>query len=523
MIQAGQWEAEQPQAEIRPMAQLGLVPTMGALHAGHLSLIRRARQETQIVVVSIFVNPLQFGPQEDLHRYPRELDRDRQLCDESGVDLIFAPTVDELYGQSSTESTNVTQVIPPKSMMSGLCGRCRPGHFEGVATVVTKLLNLVQPQRAYFGQKDAQQLIILHRLVADLNIPVEIVGCPIVREEDGLALSSRNQYLSDLERQQAPILYRSLQQAEAQFQSGTLAADHLIQTVHNELATAPLVEVEYVELVHPKTLEPLEQIEESGLLAIAARMGSTRLIDNRMLRARKPILAIDGPAGAGKSTVVRQVAHQLKLLYLDTGAMYRAVTWLVLQSNIDLNDEVAIAELVSQCDIQLASSSSNQSEPLQEDVKTVAPCRVWINRQEVTQAIRSLQVTNHVSTIAAQSAVRRELVQQQRRYGQKGGVIMEGRDIGTYVFPDADLKIFLTASVQERARRRQRDLQNQGEFQVELEELERAIYTRDQKDSTRAIAPLRKASDALEIQTDGLTIDEVTDTIVDLYQQRFLN
>lgn len=501
---------------------VALVPTMGALHAGHLSLIERARQETDLVVVSIFVNPLQFGPNEDFQNYPRSLEQDRQLCQAAGVDVIFAPSAEELYGKSyhrgyqsldlrvltarTLARDSVTQVLPPTAMMQELCGRSRSGHFQGVATVVTKLLNIVQPDRAYFGQKDAQQLAILRRVVADLNLPVEIVACPIVREASGLALSSRNQYLTPEQRLQAAVLYRSLQRAEWVFQQGNRSRHDLISAVKAELETAPVVELEYVDLVHPDTIEPLEQVEEAGLLALAARVYSTRLIDNVVLRYRQPILAIDGPAGAGKSTVVRQVAQKLRLLYLDTGAMYRAVTWLVLQSGIPIDDEAGVAELVSQCQIDISGDPTRMS--------------VYINGEDVTQAIRSLEVTAHVSAIAAQPAVRRELVKRQQAYGRRGGIVMDGRDIGTHVFPDAELKIYLTASVQERARRRQQDLQNQGQAEITLEALEQSIYERDLKDSTRRFAPLRKAADAIEIQTDDLTIDEVVARIIGLYREK---
>jgi pantoate ligase / CMP/dCMP kinase len=493
--------------------RVALVPTMGALHEGHLSLIRRARVENQIIVVSLFVNPLQFGPSEDFQRYPRVLEQDQHLCQEAGVDILFAPSAEELYRTGAT-APSLNHVVPPASMVQHLCGRSRPGHFEGVVTIVTKLLSLVQPDCAYFGQKDAQQLAILRRLVLDLNIPVEIVGCPIVREADGLAYSSRNQYLTPEQRSQAPVLYRSLQRAKQVFMDRYHQREILVQAVCNELATVPALELDYVELVHPNTLEPLNEVEESGLLAIAVRLGTTRLIDNMVLQNRKPILAIDGPAGAGKSTVVRRVARELNLLYLDTGAMYRAVTWLVLQAGVAPDDEPAIAELVSQCEIQLASGTTDGQE------LSAAPCRVWVNQREVTQEIRSLEVTAQVSAIAALPAVRRELVSQQRDYGRKGGIVMDGRDIGTYVFPDAELKIFLTASIQERARRRQQDLSQQG-TEVTLESLEQSIYERDRKDSSRAFAPLRKAEDAIEVQTDGLSIEDVTARIVALYRERF--
>lgn len=495
---------------------VGLVPTMGALHEGHLSLIRRARQENELVVVSIFVNPLQFGPSEDLHEYPRTLERDRDLCQSEGVDAIFAPSIREIYHTSGVlpDANDVTQVLPPTDMMSVLCGRTRSGHFEGVATVVTRLLNLVQPDRAYFGQKDAQQLAILKRLKQDLKLPVELVGCPIIRNAAGLALSSRNQYLTPEQQTQATVLHRSLTKAETLFKQGEHHSQALINAVKSELATEETVHLEYAELVHDHTLKPLEMIETSGLLAIAARVGETRLIDNCVLKRHRPIIAIDGPAGAGKSTVARQVSRILDLLYLDTGAMYRAVTWLVLQSKVALDDEPAIAELTSQCRIKLAASAEKPNDPTK-----AVPCKVWVNNQDVTTAIRTPEVTANVSAIAAQRAVRSALVKQQQAQGRKGGIVLDGRDIGTHVFPEAELKIFLTASVEERARRRQQDLENQGYENVDIQELETAIRKRDHQDSTRAIAPLRKAIDALEIQTDDMTIDEVTTKIVELYQQ----
>ncbi|MBM0743620.1 bifunctional pantoate--beta-alanine ligase/(d)CMP kinase [Phormidium sp. CLA17] len=496
--------------------EIGFVPTMGALHAGHLSLIQRARRENKIVVVSIFINPLQFGPTEDLQRYPRTLKQDQILCEQANVDALFVPNAEEM----GAASTSLTQVLPPLAMTSELCGRSREGHFQGVATIVTKLLNIVQPTRAYFGQKDAQQLAIIRQLVKDLNLPVEIVACAIARESSGLALSSRNQYLTDTQREQAATIYRALQQATHAFQAGERLGSKLIGAVKAVLTTAPDLIPEYVELVHPMTMTPLTQIEDTGLLAVGARIGSTRLIDNVLLSDRKPIVAIDGPAGAGKSTVARQVAQNLGLFYLDTGAMYRAFTWLVMQSGIALDDEPAIAELVSQCHIEFRDQESGMRGQEGENNTPHSALRtlsIFVNGQEVTQAIRSLEVTSQVSTIAAQSAVRWALVRQQQLYGKQGGIVVEGRDIGTNVFPDAELKIFLTASVQERARRRQRDLQNQGMGDVSLDELEQTICDRDRKDSTRALAPLCKADDAIELITDGLTIQAVIDQIVEQY------
>ncbi|WP_017314813.1 bifunctional pantoate--beta-alanine ligase/(d)CMP kinase [Mastigocladopsis repens] len=495
----------------RPKTAVGLVPTMGALHEGHLSLIQRARQENAMVIVSIFVNPLQFSPNEDYQYYPRTLDQDRKLCEQAGVDAIFAPTPEEIgIAEKSIQESKVTQVIPPSAMISGLCGRFRLGHFQGVATIVTKLFNLVQPDRAYFGQKDGQQLALIKRLVADLNFPIEIVACPTVREASGLALSSRNQYLTATQKQQAAVLYRGLQKAEATFRTGERDCTALIAVVQQEIAMVSSVSVEYIELVEPNTLMPIEEkIEEEGMIAIAARLGSTRLIDNTILRDRKPIIAIDGPAGAGKSTVARQVAAKLNLVFLDTGAMYRAVTWLVQQKGIPLDDECAIAELANQCVIELAPG---------QDLQT--PARVCINDIDVTQTIRSIEVTSKVSAIAAQIAVRQALVKQQQSWGKKGGLVAEGRDIGTQVFPDAEVKIFLTASVSERARRRQQDYQKQGQTEVSLAQLEKDIAERDWKDSTRNVSPLQKAADAVEIKTDGMSVSEVAEQIVDYYQQR---
>jgi pantoate ligase/cytidylate kinase len=495
-------------------SEIGLVPTMGGLHQGHLSLIEKARQENSTVIVSIFVNPLQFGLKEDYQRYPRTLEQDQELCVQAGVDAIFAPTPEEMgIPQKNIQKTQVTQVIPPSGMISSLCGRYRPGHFQGVATIVTKLFNLVQPDRAYFGQKDGQQLAIIKRLVADLNLPVEIVACPTVREASGLALSSRNQYLTPTEKEQATVLYKGLQQAEAAFRAGDRNSSQLVALVWQEIAKVSTVYVEYIELVEPNTLMFLAKVDEEGMLAIAARLGSTRLIDNTILcdvydGLRQPIIAIDGPAGAGKSTVARQVATQLGLVYLDTGAMYRAITWLVLQKGIAIDDECAIAQLANQCKIELTPSHNLET-----------PVRVWINDIDVTQEVRTIEVTSQVSAIAAQSAVRKALVKQQQSWGKRGGLVAEGRDIGTHVFPDAEVKIFLTASVGERARRRQQDFTKQGQAEVSLEKLERDIAERDYKDSTRKISPLQKAADAVEVETDGLSPSEVAMQIVNYYQR----
>jgi pantoate ligase / CMP/dCMP kinase len=256
-------------------ARIGLVPTMGALHIGHRRLIDRSIADNDITIVSIFVNPLQFAPHEDFDRYPRQLEIDRQFCTAAKVDAIFAPQAD-VMGINSV----MTQVLPSHSMIGGLCGRSRLGHFQGVATIVTKLLNIIRPDRAYFGEKDAQQLAIIHRLVEDLNIPVEIIDCPTVREDSGLAYSSRNQYLSAPEKEQATVIYRSLTLAAAEYDRGQTDATAILELVKTELATVPALEIEYVELVDKISLQPLAKINRPALLAIAGKLGTTRLIDN---------------------------------------------------------------------------------------------------------------------------------------------------------------------------------------------------------------------------------------------------
>ena len=485
--------------------EVGFVPTMGALHPGHCSLIRRARRQNDLVVVSIFVNPLQFAPTEDLNSYPQTLEADQLLCEQLGVDVLFVPSVEAM----ETTQASLTQVTPPPEALQVLCANRRPGHFQGVSTIVSKFLHLIQPDRLYLGQKDAQQLAILQRMVTDLNLPVEVVPCPTVREGSGLAYSSRNQYLTPEQKVEAAGLSQALQKAGQLFHRGERGTASLIAAVQQELDAIPALAVEYVELVHPMTLTPLKTIAKEGLLAVAAKLGKTRLIDNVVLHSRLPIIAIDGPAGAGKSTVTKQVAAGLGLLYLDTGAMYRAVTWLVLQLGIAIHDEAAIAELVSQSQLELITTNGQLG--------------VKINGVDVTQVIRSSTVTAQVSAIAAQKFVRQQLVQQQRLLGESGGLVAEGRDIATHVFPDAELKIFLTASITERARRRHQDMQSQGETGITLTILEQEIAQRDAKDQSRVVAPLTKAEGAIEINTDDLSIPAVVEEIMRLYKNHEYN
>jgi pantoate--beta-alanine ligase len=274
---ARQWVREQRSAGLT----LGLVPTMGALHEGHLSLIRRARQRCDRTLLSIFVNPLQFGPGEDYERYPRDFERDRALAEREGIDGVFHPDAKEMY----PEPLLVT--VSPGKLSEPLCGVLRPGHFEGVATVVAKLFQILQPDRAFFGQKDAQQAVIVQRLVEDLNLPVEIEICPTVREPDGLAMSSRNRYLSAQERSQAAVLYRSLKKAEALVRAGVRDAARVEQEMREMIQAVPAAELDYARVVDRRNLGPVRTIDGEVLAAVAVRFGKTRLIDNRILSPKK--------------------------------------------------------------------------------------------------------------------------------------------------------------------------------------------------------------------------------------------
>ncbi len=258
-------------------ATIGLAPTMGALHKGHLSLIQNARQQCDFVAVSVFVNPTQFGPSEDFARYPRTLDNDARKCEQAGVDLIFAPDAQEMYPSgfdSWVEIDGVSTILEGKS---------RPGHFRGVATVCLKLFHIIQADRAYFGQKDYQQLLIIKKMVRDLNVPVEIVPVQTVREPDGLALSSRNRYLNDYQRQAALVLQQALQAAKRVYDSGQRDRRALEQTLRGTLSSQPLAEVDYAVVVDAESLLPVDNIDRPAVALLAVRIGTTRLIDNLIL------------------------------------------------------------------------------------------------------------------------------------------------------------------------------------------------------------------------------------------------
>jgi len=265
---------EQVSAACKEGKEIGLVPTMGAFHQGHISLIEKAVKDCDFVVVTIFVNPTQFGPGEDFEKYPRNFDADLEACQKAGVDLVFAPDVEQMYPTENLTWVNVEKLTEP------LCGQSRPGHFRGVTTVCTKLFNIVQADIAFFGQKDAQQAIVIKRMVADLNMPLKIVICPTVRDTDGLALSSRNQYLTKQQRKDAALIYKSLQKCRKMIDAGITEGKEIITQMREVLNRAPSINIEYISIVDAETLQSLDHITGRILAAVAVKVGTARLIDN---------------------------------------------------------------------------------------------------------------------------------------------------------------------------------------------------------------------------------------------------
>ena len=480
------------------------VPTMGGLHPGHEYLIRRAKEtktkQKQIVLVSIFVNPLQFGKDEDFKKYPRDISKDAELAFIAGADAIWTPDYMEVFpgGEGSHFKIQVPQILHNQ-----LCGAERKGHFDGVATVIIRLIKIIKPETIILGEKDWQQLIIIRRLFDELSIPIKIESIATQRDKSGFAYSSRNSYLSHSERLNAQSLPNALQEAKTNF-----AKDKVInlKKIASRLQEKNL-KIEYIKIVDAFSLKERENINGICLLAAAVKCGSTRLIDHTFLMQRKPIIAIDGPAGAGKSTVTKELAKRLGFIYLDTGAMYRAVTWLIIRNSIDPKNQVEIKNILKDSQLEFQNSNSDEQ-------------RILINNTDVTKEIRSPEVTSMVAEIAKQPFVRELLTTKQKSLGEDGGLVAEGRDIGTAVFPYAEVKIFLTASPKERAKRRYIDLKNKGYECSSIEDLEQEIKDRDKKDSERKIAPLKKAQDAIELLTDGMNIEDVLKELTYIFKSK---
>jgi len=480
------------------------IPTMGGLHPGHQYLIQRAKERQtktkKIVLVSIFVNPLQFGKDEDFNKYPRNISKDAELAFIAGADAIWAPGYEEVF-PGGKDSHFTIQV--PETLNNQLCGAERKGHFNGVATVIIRLISIIKPETIILGEKDWQQLIIIRRLFHELSIPIKIESIATLRDESGFAYSSRNSYLSHSERLNAQSLPNAIHKAKNNFTKDKVIN---LKKIASRLQQNNL-KIEYLKIVDAFSLKESENINGICLLAVAVKCGSTRLIDHTFLMQRKPIIAIDGPAGAGKSTVTKELAKRLGFIYLDTGAMYRAVTWLILSNSIDPSNLVEIKNILK--DSQLEFQTSNLGEQ-----------RIFINNTDVTEKIRSPEVTSMVSEIAKQEFVRELLTTKQKAIGKDGGLVAEGRDIGTAVFPDADVKIFLTASPKERAKRRSLDLKNRGYECSSIEEIEQEIKERDKKDSERKIAPLKKAHEAIELITDGMNIEDVLTELTYIFRSK---
>lgn len=484
------------------------VPTMGALHHGHQQIIRAARSAGGRVLVSVFVNPTQFGAGEDFTTYPRNPDEDAQKAEAAGAEAIWFPTVEQVYGDVNPNHTPTSSGPPIKSsLIQTLCGPWRPGHFEGVLMVMARLLERVQPALVVMGEKDWQQLTVLRQcLPAFHEKRCRLLPVPVVREEDGLPYSSRNRRLSPAQRRQAALLPQVLRDAEAAVQSGERRATVLEQLVRAPLAAAGL-RVDYAQLVQPLTLQPCPHLDGVAMLGVAVHVGSARLLDHVVLQSRQPIIAIDGPAGTGKSTVTRLLAARLGLLHLDTGAMYRAVAWLMLETQQPIRSDAALQQLLETMELQLGWGDHGQQV-------------ICINGVDVSDAIRLPRVTATVPRVAALPEVRQVLTRQQRAFGRQGGLVSEGRDMGTAVFPQAELKVYLTATAAERARRRAADMNQRGLVPPPLATLEAQIAERDHLDCTRTEAPLRPAEDGVMVATDGISIEQVVDELEDLFRQR---
>ena len=480
---------------------INFIPTMGNLHNGHLKLISTAQKSTNnINLLSIFVNPLQFDNKSDLDNYPNSIDNDIKIAFLNGADAIFIPSYEEIY---PVNDKNIIFLKASKELSSALCGLKRVGHFDGVCTVIYRLLNLIKPKNLYLGEKDWQQLLIIRDLIEKKKLNINIKSIPTQRDFDGIPLSSRNLNLSKNERKLIKTFSNELLTLKESYKKEKKAnLNQLIQKLESQK-----ISVEYLEHLNPFNLKKTNIKDNISILAGAIKCGNTRLIDHIFLMKREPIIAIDGPAGSGKSTVTKLIAKKLNLIYLDTGAMYRALSWLLIKEKINYENKDELKKILKNISIIFKSNTNSVQD-------------VFINNYQVTKEIRSQEVTSLVSKISSIGEVRKFLVEEQRKIGISGGLVAEGRDIGTTVFPNAELKVFLTASINERAKRRKSDLESKELNEINFNQLKEFIKKRDFEDTNREISPLKKANDAIELITDGYTIDQVVEKIIDMYDKK---
>jgi len=477
---------------------ISFVPSMGNLHQGHKELIHEAKKlKNNLVVLSIFINPLQFNDKEDLRNYPRTINKDIKLAFAAGVDAIFIPSENEIFPQ---DIKKIKYQKASRDLSKNLCGISRKGHFDGVCTVVYRLLNIIKPRVIFLGEKDWQQLLIIKEMVAKCNIKIAIKSIDTQRDIDRVPFSSRNNFLLKNEREKLKLFSEELFHAKEIFnQTKTISLNQIKKKLKEKD-----IKIEYLEQVNAFNLKRSTSEMNITMLAGAIICGSTRLIDHIFLMKRDPIIAIDGPAGSGKSTVTKLIAKKLNFIFLDTGAMYRALSWYLIKEKINYKNSKDLNSFLKNISIKFKSFEGSKQ-------------NVFINNHNVTEKIRSQEISSIVSSIASIKKVREFLVKEQREIGNGGGIVAEGRDIGSKVFPDAELKIFLTATINERARRRRNELEAMGRGTIDFEQLKNEIEQRDYDDSNRKISPLIKAKDAIEIISDNFTINEVVEKILEIY------
>ena len=479
-------------------SHINFVPTMGNLHKGHLELIKQSRKDRyNETLVSIFINPLQFNNKKDFRNYPNTIEQDIKLAFSSGANAIFLPIEKEILNPK-----NLTFQKASKKLSSNLCGKSRKGHFDGVCTIVLKMLKIINPQKMFLGEKDWQQVLILKKMIQELNLKIEIKSIATQRDGDGIAYSSRNNLLTNSERKDLKLFSKELKQAKKHFNVNKLIN---LQEINTSLRNKNL-EIEYLQHLSAFSLDESIEKENITILAGAILCGSTRLIDHVFLMKRKPIIAIDGPAGSGKSTVTKLIAKKLDFIFLDTGAMYRALSWFLINEKINYENEITLEECLDKLNIVFSPNLNSEQD-------------IFINNFCVTDKIRSQRISSIVSSIASISKVREFLVREQRKIGNNGGIVAEGRDIGSTVFPRAELKIFLNASIDERAKRRKIELERKGQ-DIKISELKDQIKQRDYDDSTRTISPLVKAEDALEIITDNYSAEDIANKIIKIFYEK---